>query len=287
MRNPDRVSFVTGNLRHNRSNWVTIQQFAHYGQLAHIQAQIETDRIAVQTDNVRTLTLGPLDDRTLTAEIDGQTLPAQNLSTPQTFQKNTDGTWQHSAFERSPEKHPGASGPIGNLFFDGLILVPGTTGSKEASFLNTWVVRDAQGFFRSRNGGVHRGGIMGQNTVELPLINDGDLAESDLRQNNLLLYGTPDSNAVFARFREDLPVAFDGTTVYLSDKTYTGDRITAFAVFPHPQNPERHVAIHGGVTPDAICWGSHLDMQLLPDYLVYDGGTLIDWGFWGNDWKTQ
>ena len=37
VRNPDRVSFITGNLRHNRSNWVTIQQFARYGQLAHIQ----------------------------------------------------------------------------------------------------------------------------------------------------------------------------------------------------------------------------------------------------------
>ncbi len=43
--------------------------------------------------------------------------------------------------------------------------------------------------------------------------------------------------------------------------------------------------MHGGVTPDAVTWGSHLDMNLLPDYLVYAGGELLDWGFWDSDWK--
>jgi len=33
------------------------------------------------------------------------------------------------------------------------------------------------------------------------------------------------------------------------------------------------------VTPDAICWGSHLDMHLLPDYMVYSEGEALDWGF--------
>ena len=30
-----------------------------------------------------------------------------------------------------------------------------------------------------------------------------------------------------------------------------------------------------------------LDMQLLPDYQVYDGGEMLEWGFWGNDWQPQ
>jgi hypothetical protein len=32
-----------------------------------------------------------------------------------------------------------------------------------------------------------------------------------------------------------------------------------------------YVAVHGGATPDAVTWGSHLDMQLLPDYIAYNG----------------
>ena len=49
------------------------------------------------------------------------------------------------------------------------------------------------------------------------------------------------------------------------------------AVFPHPDHPHRYVAIHGGVSPDGVTWGSHLDMQLLPDYVVYCGGKTLDW----------
>lgn len=65
------------------------------------------------------------------------------------------------------------------------------------------------------------------------------------------------------------------------------DRVAAFVVFPHPENPERYVAVHGGATPDAISWGSHLAMHLLPDYIVYARGEMIDWGFWNNEWKAQ
>ncbi len=128
---------------------------------------------------------------------------------------------------------------------------------------------------------------MGQNTLELTVVDDAELPEFDLENHHLLCYGTPETNAVLKKFSDRLPLSFDDKTVRLSDRTYSGDRVSAFAAFPHPLNADRMVAVHGGVTPDAVCWGTHLDMQLLPDYLVYDGGNLLDWGFWGNDWKSQ
>lgn len=39
------------------------------------------------------------------------------------------------------------------------------------------------------------------------------------------------------------------------------------------------------MTPDAVTWGSHFGVQLLPDYLIYDGGKMLEWGFWDNTWK--
>jgi hypothetical protein len=47
------------------------------------------------------------------------------------------------------------------------------------------------------------------------------------------------------------------------------------------------VAVHGGVVPDAICWGSHLDLMLLPDCLVCHGGEVLDRGFASNEWKSR
>ena len=197
------------------------------------------------------------------------------------FQRGGEGVWTQGDFDLSSEKRHGTSGPISDLFFDGLILVPGTVGTDEERFFTRWIADNAVGYYRSRNGGVHRGGIMGDNAVDLPVIPDVEISEDLLTANNLLLYGTYTSNAILAQFEDQLPLAFEGRTIHLSDKSYTADGGAVFAVFPHPGNSERYVAVHGGGTPDAICWGSHLDMQLLPDYIVYAGGQLLRLGFLG------
>ncbi|MCZ6677485.1 MAG: hypothetical protein O7E52_09560, partial [Candidatus Poribacteria bacterium] len=245
-------------------------------------------RLAVRTESIRTFSIGPIErDEAVSVVIDDQACGTMDLSRPRRFQQNHEGAWRHGDFELAGEKRHGASGSISDLFHDGLLLVPGTTGTEAETFFNGWIAENAVGYYRSRNGGVHRGGIMGDNAVQLPVIPDAELTEELLRSNNLLLYGTYDSNAILARFEGQLPLAFEERTIHLSDKSYAADGAAVFAVFPHPENPGRYVAVHGGVAPDAICWGSHLDMQLLPDYIVYADGQLLDWGFWGNDWKSQ
>ena len=288
-RHPNHVSLATYDLRHNRSYWVTIDQLARYGERGSVDAHFDEEhRLVIHTENVRTFSIGPVEKREVThVIIDGQQCEPVNLSRRVQFQQRSDGVWAYGGFDLSGEKRHRASGPISDLFFDGLLLVPGTAGTDEETFFNRWLAENAAAYYRSRNGGVHRGGIMGENAVDLPVIPDVELSEAPLMGNSLLLYGTYTSNTTLSRFEGRLPLAFEGQTIRLSDKSWTADGAAVFAVFPHPENSERYIAIHGGATPDAICWGSHLDMQLLPDYLVYAGGKLLDWGFWGNDWKTQ
>ena len=288
-RSPNHVSLATYSLRHNRSYWVTINQLAYYGERGMVDAQfVANNRFVVRTENLRTLSLGPIEGSgSVSVMIDDQQFEPINLGHPVQFQRGREGGWANSNLSLSGEKRHRVSAPISDLFYDGLLLIPGTVGTAEEAFFTRWIANNAVGYYRSRNGGVHRGGIMGDNAVNLPVIPDIELSE-DLRQaNNVLLYGTYESNAILARFEDQLPLAFEGNTLRLSDKSYTAEGVAVFAVFPHPENSARYVAIHGGVTPDAICGGSHLDMQLLPDYIVYSGGQLLDWGFWGNDWKSQ
>ena len=88
-------------------------------------------------------------------------------------------------------------------------------------------------------------------------------------------------------YEGQLPIEFKGKVIRVGGRTYAADDTTVFTVLPHPENPDRCVAVHGGVTDDAITYGSHIDLGLLPDYIVYSKGQLLDWGFWGNDWKAQ
>ena len=128
----------------------------------------------------------------------------------------------------------------------------------------------------------------GNNAVQLPIIPDVELTEDLLQTNNLLLYGVYDSNAILAQFEGELPITFEGKTIHISDKSYTADGTAVFAVFPHPSKPRNAMLrCTQGLRRMQYAGGSHLDMQLLPDYIVYSGGQLLDWGFWGNSWKSQ
>ena len=283
-RDPRRVWLATYSLRHNRSYWVAVEQLVRYGERGSVNAELTGDGLlTVTTENVAALTLGPAPAEASTVVIDGDDVGTLGSREQVTFVRSGDA-WQRG--DAPAGKRHGQSGPIGDMFHGATILVPGTTGSAEATFMNEWVANHARGYFSSRNGGVHRGGIMGQNSAQLPLVADAELSDQQRTANNLLLYGTPESNSVLARYADALPVAFEGETIRLAGKTYTHPRAAVLAVFPHPDNDRAYLAVHGGPAPDAVTWGSHLDMMLLPDYIVYAGGEVLDWGFWNSDWTT-
>ena len=122
----------------------------------------------------------------------------------------------------------------------------GTAGSDEETFFNQWCADNARSYYSQRNGGVHRGGIMGHNAVELTSILDRDLDEQQLMEHNLLLYGSCTSNAILARFAGDLALDLCADRIDLVGRTYSQP---GAAVFPHPLNPARYLAVHGATLP--------------------------------------
>ena len=288
-RKPRCVRLATYGPRHNKAYWVRIDQLERYDARAFVEGCAERDgSLVVSTVNVRTLTLGPLPQWSaakLDVRIDGQPAGILTPGNSVTFRRSQSGAWTPMNFEIKNEKHHGQSGPLGDLFFENVILVQGSVGSAEETFFNTMMVHNTSALFRQTNGGVHRGGIQGQNSVNLQSARDVDLSEEEIRSSNLLLFGSPSSNALIKRFADSLPVRFGPNTIQIYDRQFSGDQLAMIAVFPHPLNPGRYLAIHGGTTPDAVTYGSHLNLLLLPDYLVYDGDRIVDWGFWDNDWK--
>jgi pimeloyl-ACP methyl ester carboxylesterase len=285
----DDLTFATFELRHNRSHWAVINQLKEYGgkraSLSILRAR--PGEISITTENVRTFVLERAeDDSSKVVRIDGQPLDAIGPVLPGAFRRDAKGDW--SVIEEkmiSLEKRRGCSGPISDLFHANTLLVAGTSGSEEESHFHSLVARKAASSYASFNGGVHRGGILGENNVDLKVVTDTELSETDRRANNLLLYGTQATNSILAHFGERLSLEFQKASLTVNGRVYEGDKVALMALFPHPENPDRYVAVHGGVTPDAITWGSHLNLNLLPDFIVYNGGDLLDWGFWNNEWK--
>lgn len=283
-RSPRHVALTTWELRHNRSYWVAIDQMEHSGRRALVDARRTGRQLSVRTENVRVLSLGPLAD-VRTVAMDGQKALEADFGQAATFRRDGRGVWRQGAADLAGEKQHGSSGPISDIYFDPVLLVPGTTGSDEETHFNVMMAANTAGLFRSENGGLHRGGIRGSNTVDLTVVRDVDLSEEQIRNHNLLLFGTAKSNAVVKRYEGKLPLAFDSASIRLGDRRFSGERVAVYAVFPHPERKGRYVAVNGGVTADAPTWSSHFSLQLLPDFLVFDGGRMIEWGFWDNEWK--
>jgi hypothetical protein len=283
------LTLATYELRHSRSHWAAINQLEAYGgkrALLSVNRKRSAD-ISITTENVRTFSLDQVEaDSPSVVRIDGQQLEVIGPLLPGAFRRDTNGNWSVIEEKKiSHEKHRECSGPIGDLFHANTLLVAGTSGTDEESHFLSLMARKTGDSYRSFNGGVHRGGILGENNVELKTISDTELSDTVRRTDNLLLFGTQATNSVLARYGNQLPLSFKKGSLTVNDRVYKGDKVALMAIFPHPENPDRYVAVHGGVTPDALTWGSHFNLNLLPDFIVYNGGDLLDWGFWNNEWK--
>lgn len=309
---PDHVSLVVHTLRHNRSHWVTVEQQVISGKESTVEARRAERTITVKTTNVRRLAIGPMKEA-VALDLDGQSFPKMDLTAAQPFTRSPDGSWAKAEdASAAGEKKHGLSGPFGDLFIAPTLVVYGLSGSEAARHFNEQAAFGLVRHFSQWNGGVHRGSIPGNNNVLLPVVSDqrllellagpdqagpvdldcrlpGDYAKVSvdrklLHRANLLLIGNVDSNAVLAKLASRLPVGFGQGKITLGGRTFAGDHLACFAIFPHPDG-QRYVGLLSGNEPDAICWGSRVGLQLVPDYLVFEHERVVDWGFWNNHWR--
>ena len=308
--NPDSVSLVVHTLRHQRSFWLAVEQQQTSGGVSRVQAKrdSQTGRIRVVTDNVRRLSIGPVPGTAKpNLELDTGFFPDLDLSRPARFLRSSNGAWAPAGGPLPDgEKRPGLSGPFGDLFIGPTVIIYGATGTKAENHFNEDLARGGVRFFNQFNGGVHRGGILGQNTVQIPWVSDVQVRQIQsgekqavsaerqsmvvdralLERANLFFIGNFGSNAELARLAGKIPVKIEARMIELGGKKFYGEHLALYAILPHPDG-RRYVALLSGAEPDAICWGSHINWQLLPDYLVFDRDQVIKWGFFDNLWRAS
>jgi predicted esterase len=287
---PAVVSLSTGELRHARAYWLQVEQQDHYGTVSTVMAECPGEPMVLRTENVRRLRLTPPQRPHHKREllVDGTSLVVSPDEHDLVLFRDDGGGWALAVDTPRAEKRPHLSGPFGDLFYAKTQLVTGTAGGAEESFFNNWCARDAASFFKQWNGGVHRGGIPGENWVDLEVITDVEwLSQSGSASEtgrNVIAYGTPRTNKLLAEVAEETAVWAEPGMVRIGERDIRGEGLGLIAVVPFPSGVPGYLAVHSGTSPDASTAGAHLNWQLLPDYLVYDCERVREWGFFDNRW---
>lgn len=274
---PREVRYVTGTLRDGQMNWVKITAFDRYDQLASIDAVVdENNRIKITTSNVSGFEITPpqallAKNHTVQVELNGTLLPpkyeaGQKIIYPQ---------------QNPPQSFPGyktaqRSGPVKACFRDPFLVVYGTKNADDQirarRFISEWQ-QYADG--------------------TPPVKADAEVTLDDLEKYNLVLFGTPRSNALLAKIADKLPLKFTGNGYRLGQKYFPGENAGVFFCYPSPFSTKRMIVVQAG-----HYWGGALPVNhkwdLLPDYMIYNDSVDPDGtnhalaaGFFDHHWKPE
>ena len=135
-------------------------------------------------------------------------------------------------------KQPGLQGPIDDAFATSFLCVRGT-GKPWNAEVNAWASASLQRF-EYEWAHYMRG--------DLPVKNDIDVTDEDVRNKHLILFGDPGSNTWIAKALQKLPVTWTRDEVRLGDQVQSAkDHAPAF-ICASPLAPGRYIVINSGHT---------------------------------------
>lgn len=245
---PKHLRFVTWTLKYSRCHWLQILALEEHYARAEVEATI-TDGGVIEMKVPKNVTrfgilprVWPDAKRRLRISGRDVTLPAglgEQSKSPAIVIERQDGRWVYGGEQtelRLSGKHPGLQGPIDDAFASRFLCVRGT-GKPWHPAVHAWADASLSRFAYEWHR-YFRG--------ELPIKNDTDVSDDDLRNCHLVLFGDPGSNAWIRRVLPQLPLRWS-----LSELEFGGERHAAaehapVMIQPNPLAEGRYVVINTG-----------------------------------------
>ena len=136
---------------------------------------------------------------------------------------------------------------------------------------------------------------------DLPIKDDVDVTEADLRTRNLILFGDPGSNRWIAKMLSDLPLTWTPDRISMSGVSGAAKDHAAVLIHPNPLAPDRYVVINSGHTFHEAEFaafnsllfprlGDRTIMRILPGARDWQIGKplpeeALSPGFFGENWR--
>lgn len=240
-RDPKELRFVTWTLKYARCHWLELLGLGKHYERAEFRASVSGGD-AIEVTMVRNITRFALHRPVSQIKITGQpvSLPEKKAGTALVFSE-TNGRWQcDGPLEQVVPvgKRPGLQGPIDDAFAQPFLCVRGT-GTPWNPGVQAWADASLRRF-EYEWARYLRGA--------LPVKDDAEVTEADVREKHLVLFGDPGSNSWIAKALPFLPVSWTAKEVRLGDVTRSATDHAPVLIAPNPLAAGRYVVINSGHT---------------------------------------
>jgi hypothetical protein len=244
---PRQLRFVTWTLKYNQCHWLELLALGRHYERAEIRAQVADDGTVDIADpaNVTAFAIRPpmLQAPATRLRIGGVDIPLPKPGdAPRTLAFARQGAaWKctgRRAAYAGTGKRPGVQGPIDDAFTSPFLCVRGT-GRPWNPAVGAWADATLRRF-EYEYAHYLRG--------DVPVKNDTDVTEADLRAKNLILFGDPGSNALIARCLDKLPLTWTRDDLTLGQSRYAAKDHAPALIHPSPFARDRYVVLNSGHT---------------------------------------
>jgi predicted esterase len=288
------IDFITASPGISSSfRWAAIQQQLHPLQYSHIvltrnrQAKI----IKGTTENVRVLKLDLKEwgnGSVVNIMLDSMDAISYNTKTSSDniYLLKENNHWgiieQPDPFQKGPQRYGTFKDPFNNR----MVFIYGTKGSKEE---NEWSFNkaryDAETWYYRSNGAID-------------IIADKEYANEKYAGRNVIIYGNAATNSVYNVLLKDCPVRVERNSIIVGERSFTGDDLGAYFVWPLKTAANTSAGLIGGtglkgmmaVNANQYFAGA----SGFPDFMIFGLGMLQSGaaeikmtGFFDNTWKLS
>jgi pimeloyl-ACP methyl ester carboxylesterase len=279
---PPQLRFVTWTLKYNRCHWLELLSLGRHYERAEFRASVTAD--AIEVSDVRNITRFAIHRPINRLRIAGADipLPPPPAADALVFTKTGD-SWSCEGPRkeiRLTGKQPGLQGPIDDAFATPFLCVRGT-GKPWNTTVNTWAAAELKRF-EYEWARYMRG--------PLPVKDDTEVTEDDVRDKHLILFGDPGSNSWIAKALPQLPLTWTREDLRLGAEAQSAHDHSPAFITASPLAPNRYLVINSGHTfhEKEFAAFNYLLFPRLGDWAVIKVGAeekIIRAGYFDEEWR--
>lgn len=283
------IDFITSNPGISSSyRWASIEQQVHPLQFSRMQLKRDKNSktITGSTDNIHLLKLSLKDfsNDEIKITLDGSTVTVNNNK--EVFLLKENNKWTIVTKPSLDQKGPHRYGTFKDAFNNNMVFVYSTGGSKEE---NEWSFNkaryDAETWYYRGNGAID-------------IIPDKEFSLEKYKDRGVIIFGNKTTNAAWKTVLNDCPIQVEKNKITAGNKTWQGDDLSAYFVWPIKNSSIASVAVISGTGLKGMKAANanqyFAGASGFPDFMIFRLNMLLSGtseikmsGFFDNDWKLS